>query len=40
MPLVRPQCIALQDGVSIKGAMSPMFGQFQPSQILPKTEKE
>ena len=21
-----------------KGAMSPIFGQFQPSQILPKTE--
>jgi hypothetical protein len=24
----------------LKGAMSPIFEQFQPSQILPKTEKE
>jgi hypothetical protein len=25
---------------AFKGAMSPIFEQFQPSQILPKTEKE
>ena len=24
----------------LKGAMSPIFEQFQPSHILPKTEKE